>query len=135
MTTNDAIELARDTLRKLGYPPELLYADKSPTSLHGSFDTKDGHHVPYCEIRWSKNPTLEEDRTNSANLEFQINMETKKVVGMSIVSPKIWQPNPVINVKPELESDYRKRFQSRTNSPVHINTGRPPDILRKQNGE
>lgn len=131
MTTNDAIELARDTLRKLGYTPELLYADKPPASFQGSFDTKDGHHVPYCEIRWSKNATSEEDRTNSANLEFQINMESKQVVGMSIVSPKIWQPSPVINVQPELESDYRKHFRNHTNAPVHLNTGAPPNILRK----
>jgi hypothetical protein len=57
-------------------------------------------------------------------MEFQINMETKRVVGMSIASPKIWRPNPKIDNTPETEMEYRKRTQSKmsvnTNAPKYL---------------
>src|SRR6185437_8589180 len=109
MTTNDAVELARDTLRKLGYAPKTLYTDVPPSSIKGPFDTKDGHHIPYCEIRWSHDAPSEAERTNSAYLEFQINLDKRSVVGMDIASPFIWRPNPQIDVVPETESEFRKR--------------------------
>ncbi len=109
MNTNEAIELARGTLQKLGYDPKSLFADVPPFSVRGSFDTKDGHHIPYCEIRWDRNAKSEADRTNYAHLEFQINMEKKCVVGMSIASPKIWGQNPKIDIVPETEIEYKSR--------------------------
>jgi len=124
MTTNQAIELARDTLRKLGYDPKLLHAEDSPSLMQGPFDTNDGHHIPYCEIRWESPEEMDSLGHNVSDyLEFQINMEKKTVVGMSIASRKIWGPDPKIDVEPELESDYKKRIQGkmfvRTNVPSH----------------
>jgi len=54
MTTNDAVALAREALTKLGYTPELLGCDAPPEWLHGPNDTKDGHHVPHCQIGWQR---------------------------------------------------------------------------------
>lgn len=120
MTTNDAIELARDSLKKLGYDPKDLHTDVVPFSLQGSFNMHDGHHVPYCEIRWIK----ESDDDNSY-ATFQINMQTKQVVGLSVISRKIWKINPQVDVIPELESDFKKKHAfnmfTDTNAPSHIN--------------
>jgi hypothetical protein len=124
ITTNEAIVLARDTLRKLGYEPELLHADGPPSVFQGPVDLKNGSHIPYCEIRWeSPEPKTLEEQKNRDSLEFQINLEKKTVVGMAIVSGKIKGTPPKIGVEPELESDYQKRMGGkmfgRTNAPPH----------------
>jgi len=112
MTTNDAIELARDTLRKLGYDPKLLDADGPPFSIAGPSDMKAGYHFPYCDIWWND---------DKVTLNFQIDMNKKTVVGMDLVSTNLLRPNPKIDVVPELESDYQKRIRGnmfiRTNVP------------------
>jgi hypothetical protein len=122
MTTNEAIELARSSLLKLGYNPQLFNADQPPSSLTGPFDLKDGNHAPYCEIRWEEKVKSAAEETNRNDLAFQINLQKKTVVGMSINSRKIWRPDPKIDVAPELESDYRQRIQGkmfvRTNAPA-----------------
>ena len=112
MTTNDAIELARDTLRKLGYDPKLLRADGPPFSVQGSYDMKAGYHFPYCDIRWDD---------DIVGLHFQIDMNKKVLVGMSISSTNCFRPDPKIDVVPELESEYQRRVRekmfTRTNAP------------------
>jgi hypothetical protein len=137
MTTNEAIDLARDSLRKLGYDPKILHADGQPTATQGPFDTNDGHHVPYYEIRWEKVAETEEERNDAASLTFQVNMEKKSLIEMSIISRKIWQPDPKIDVVPELESDYHKRIQGkmfiRTNAPAHY--GQPQSVQLKPEGQ
>ena len=131
INTNEAVELARDTLLKLGYDLKMLHADVSPYSVEGSYDLKEGH-FPYCQIRWMTKAETPEEMIDSSSIKFQINMTDKSIIGMSIFSKKIQLPNPKIDVQPELESDYRKRIQSHTNVPVlNINTGKPPNILRK----
>jgi len=112
MTTNDAIEFARDTLRKLGYNPKLLHADGPPFSVHGPYDMKAGYHFPFCDIQWDD---------EKVGLDFQIDMNKKMLVGMSLVSTNCFRPDPKIDVVPELESDYQKRIRGnmfiRTNAP------------------
>ncbi len=122
MTTNDAIELARDTLRKLGYDPKLLHADVPPFSVHGPSDMKAGYHFPYCDIWWDD---------DKVGLNFQIDMNKKMLVGMSLSSTNLFRPNPKIDVVPELESDYQKRIQGhmfiRTNAAPHLPAVNPAD--------
>lgn len=131
INTNEAVDFARSTLRKLGYDPKILHADVSPLSIEGPYDLKEGH-FPYCQIKWVKEAQAPEEKNDTASLTFQINMADKSLLGMSIISPKIWQPNPVIDIQPELESDYQKRIQSHTNVPIlNLNTGKPPALLLK----
>ncbi|MBP7827828.1 MAG: hypothetical protein BWX84_02749 [Verrucomicrobia bacterium ADurb.Bin118] len=127
MTTNDAIALARESLNKLGYSPELLGCDAPPKSVTGPHDTNDGHHVPHCQIRWERYPapkTAEEQAGNDV-VTVEINMEEKTVAGLSAISKKLWKSPPKLSVEPELESDYKNRNKLgsmfiRTNAPASL---------------
>ncbi len=140
MTTNEAVAMARDALKKLGYKPELTHADYAPT-LEGPFDLhaegRVGGHVPYCCVSWEW-PKTEELRDQN-HIRVEINMDLKTLAGMTVTlsptndfrdipaTPKI--PS---NVVPELEADYQKRM--RESGKMFINTNapqrfpqRPPD--------
>jgi hypothetical protein len=123
MTTNEAITFAREELSKLGYDPAILHADVSPVSFEGDFDLKQGH-FPYCQIKWIKEANTIEEKADAAYVTVQIDMADKTLLGLSIISRKIWGPNPDINVKPELESDYRKRIHPN----MVINTNAPKTL-------
>ena len=120
MTTNDAIEFARAELVKLGYDLAMLHCDVEPTSFEGGCNLNFGP-FPYCQIKWREEPTTIEDKTNSAFVTVQINMQDKALLGLTVMSMNIWQPEPIVDVVPELEKDYRKRTQPR----MYFNTNAP----------
>jgi hypothetical protein len=126
MTTNGAIALARESLRKLGYPPELLGCHVPPKSVTGPYDTKDGNHVPHCQIRWESIPepkSPEESKSNDI-VTVEINMEKKTITGLHIASQKIWRTPPNVDIQPQLERDYKKQMGGtmflRTNAPASL---------------
>jgi hypothetical protein len=124
MTTNAAIQLARDSFSKLGYKLENFHMDGRPTEYQGPHDNKQLGHIPYCRIEWnSSKPNSQAEFDRSYHIWFDIDLQQKRVVGMSLISKKFFRPDPKINVEPELESDYRKRNQAqmfvRTNVPPH----------------
>jgi hypothetical protein len=129
MTTNEAIELARTTLRKLGYDPKELHADGPPFSVEGPYDIREGH-FPYCQITWLKEAQTIEEKSEASSLTFQFNASDKTLLGLSIISRKAWKPDPKIDVVPELESDYKKRAQGT----MVINTN-APQVLNPNAGE
>jgi hypothetical protein len=126
MTTNEAITFARQTLTKLGYPPELLGCDVPPKWFTGPYDTKDGKHVPHCQMRWERYPEAktEDEHRNNDYVSFEINMEKKTVTGISISSSKIVQPSPRVDVVPELESEFRKKNSAK----IFVRSNAPPSI-------
>jgi hypothetical protein len=124
MTTNEAVELARDSFRKLGYKSEDFQVDGQPTNLEGPYDNKKLGHIPCCKVEWnSPEATSQEEFDRSYKIRFDIDMQSKQVVGMTLMSKRFFQTNPKVDVVPELESDYRKRIQGkmfvRTNAPAH----------------
>lgn len=114
MTTNEMIEFGRDALRKLGFDPKRLNADRPPETFSGPYSYK-GKTVPFCNIDW-------QDESNNF-INININAEKKQIVRLSLISTNCWRPDPKLSVEPELESDYRKRMQGRifvnTNAPKH----------------
>jgi hypothetical protein len=133
MTTNEAIQLARDSFRKLGYKPEDFGVDGPPTTFWGPHDSKRLGHIPYCRAEW-ESPALPEAMESDPqfahsymltnySMYFDINLQTKQVVAMWRCGGRFWRPNPKIDVVLELESDYQKRNQMhmfiRTNAPPH----------------
>jgi hypothetical protein len=135
MTTNEAIELARNSFRKLGYKPEDFHVDVSPTAFQESHDNKQLGHIPYCKVEWnSPEATSQEEFDQSYKIRFDIDMQSKQVVGMTLTSKRFFKPDPKVDIVPELESDYRNRMQNNilTNAPAHINTGPPPHIPLKK---
>ena len=133
MTTNEAIELVRVSFRKLGYDPKDFGVDALPTQLQGSHDNQKLGHIPYCRIEWSSPQAANQEEFNrSYHIQFDIDMQTKQIVGMSLNGKKFFRPDPKIDVEPELESDYQKRMQGhmfiRTNAPIHLQPGQPPRL-------
>lgn len=126
MTTNEAAAMALNALRKLNYKPELLGCDMPPKAFTGPYDTKEGHHVPHCQIRWERypEPKSQQEQTDNDVVTVEINMEKKTVTGLSVISQKLRHSPPKMDVEPELEKDYRKRMGGtmfvRTNAPASV---------------
>jgi hypothetical protein len=92
-------------------------------------------HIPYCKVEWnSPEATSQEEFDQSYKIRFDIDMQSKQVVGMTLTSKRFFKPDPKVDIVPELESDYRNRMQNNilTNAPAHINTGPPPHIPLKK---
>jgi hypothetical protein len=124
MTTNEAIQLARDAFRKLGYKPADFGVDGPPTYSLGPSDNKRLGHIPYCRVEWnSPKPASQEEFNRGYNIQFDISLQQKRIVGMSLISKRFFRPDPKIDVVAELESDYQQRNQMhmfiRTNAPSH----------------
>jgi hypothetical protein len=129
MTTNEAVELARNSFRNLGYEPKKFHVDDQPTNVEGPYDNKKLGHIPCCRVEWnSPEATNQEEFNRSYHIQFDIDMHSRQVVGMSLSSKKFFRPDPNVDVVPELESDYRKRIQDkmffRTNAPAHYSQPR-----------
>jgi hypothetical protein len=126
MTTNEAIALARESLTKLGYDPKLLGCDVPPRYFTGPYDLKNGNHVPDCQMRWERytEPKNYDEQHNNDSVTVEVNMEKKTIIGISIVSQKIWRDPPKVDVVPELESDFKKHsfgpMFKRTNAPPRL---------------
>lgn len=131
MTTNEAIAFARGCIGQLGYAAEDFHMNLPPSEFENALDSEN-RQFAYCRIQWG-NP--DENPQDDYHLEFDIDMQTRQLIGISLMSKKFFRPLPKIDVQPELESDYLKRMHNsiRTNVPAHINTGPPPTLpLRKE---
>ncbi len=116
MTKNEMIEFARDALRKLGYDPKVLRADRRPTLFDGPYKVR-GNSVPFCRVEWR-------DKKANNYVTFDINVHKKQVVRLSLAGDYFQRPNPKLDIEPELERDYRTRIQGtmfvRSNAPPRI---------------
>jgi len=119
MTTNEAIEFARNSIRQLGYKPEEIHMNKPPSEFENALDAENRRYA-YCQIDWNS-PEDVQGTTNEYHLEFDINMQRKQIVGATLIGKEFMRPLPEIAAKPELESDYQKSIQghmfARTNAP------------------
>lgn len=119
MTTNEAVDLARNCLRKLGYKPEDFQMNVPPTTFENAVDSEQRQYA-YCRITWEN---AEEDTEGQCRLEFDIDMQRKQITGMSLLSSKFYRHLPKIDVVPELESDDLKhsggKMFVRTNAPQY----------------
>ena len=125
MTTNEAIDLARNRFRKLGYNGDGFHMGEPPTIFNAPHDNKQLGHIPFCRIEWkSPDPKNQEELDQSYDIRFDIDMHRKQVTGMYLSSRKFWRSDPKIDIVPELESEFRKRTQNkmfiRTNAPPHF---------------
>jgi hypothetical protein len=129
MTTNEAISLARNSFVKLGYKLADFQMDEPPTSIEGPYDNARLGHIPFCRVTW-QNLT---NRENYHLLEFHVNMNQKKLLGMALVSQKLWRPIPKVDATPELEADYQKNNQSAKSGKMYSRTNAPPTISNRTN--
>ena len=136
MTTNQAIEMAREALSKLGYKLEELHVDVPPTLVQPPGDFH-GHHIPHFQIRWDAPEELDSTGHNlTVHVAVEINLDKKSFTGMSIISGKIQRPPPKIDVEPELESEFRKKHSVqmfvRTNAPPRFPVPKPSSTTSQE---
>jgi hypothetical protein len=128
MTTNEMVALARETLLKLGYNPEITRADTLP-ELQLPFDLKQGGQIPYCMVTWCP---IKDFSESYSKVHVEINTQNKSIVGLYVLFARTnnYGMPLKIGVEPELESDYRKRtgvkMFLRTNAPPHLPQAKPP---------
>ena len=109
MTTNEAIDFVRGCIGKLGYAPEDLHMNLPPSEFENALDSEN-RQFAYCRIHWDN---LHENPQDDYHLGFDIDMQARRLVGISLMSNKFFRPLPKIDVVPELESDYQKRIQGK----------------------
>jgi len=118
MTTGEAVAMSRNILVSLGYKSESFHFKETPT-LEGPSDTPQGY-MPYCRVKW----VWPKSKDYPNYIQFDINTETKKCVGMEIfvASTNNVPMRPLnIGIEPELEKDY----QARTHAKIYYNTNAP----------
>lgn len=120
MSTNEAIQFARQSFRQLNYHPRDFHLDRPPTRFENAVG-KDNKRYAYCRVAWESPDGVE---TNIYQVQFDIDLRHKQVVGATLISREFMRPLPEIASKPELESDYQKRVQGRmfirTNALPHL---------------
>ena len=130
MTTNEVVEFARESLRKLGYDPKSIGADDPPKQFEGPYNPDDYPDtvIPLCSVEWR-------DRKTRNYVTIGIDAGKKQILHMSLSGPYFERPNPRLPVEPELERDYRKRTEGkmfiRTNAPPRL----PPDRSHSPAGD
>lgn len=129
MTTNEAIDLARNSFVKLGYKPADFQMDGLPSEIEGPYDNGRLGHIPFCKVTW-QNLT---NRENYHLLEFHVNMNQKRLLGMALVGQKLWRPLPKVDATPELESDYQKNHKKFPAGKMYSRTNAPPTISNRTN--
>jgi hypothetical protein len=115
MTTNEAIDLARESFVKAGHKLAEANMAEPPTEFEPPFDLARYGHIPWCKLEW-RSPDSDTNVNHFYSVEFHMDMNQKRVAKMLIFGMKFWGPLP--NLNPELEADYRKRM--RTNAPPAV---------------
>jgi hypothetical protein len=137
MTTNEAIAMARQSLRKLGYTPEQTHSSGPPTEWEGPWNLKAGGHVPYCRAEWEWPPRDIAPPGCFNDVEVAINMDRRTLAGVFLLFSRTntFLPTKLlkIDVAPEVGREYRERTGSsggmffRSNAPARLpGAARPP---------
>ena len=93
MTKDEAVQFARDTIKKLGIRLEDVFADQEPrVTLPVKLE---GNTVPHYEIDWF-DPRVE----NLPGIAIHINANTKQVERINLVNMNLQSPRPKLNLVP-----------------------------------
>lgn len=120
MTTNEAIDLARNSFVKLGYKLTDFHMEGPPTRFKGPAESRVGH-IPFCQAIW-ESPEGETNVDKSYSVEFHVDTHKKQIVGMFLSSRKFWRPEPKIDAAPEMEPVRHKQTSDSEESTVRLPT-------------
>ena len=105
ISTNEAFQLASNTVRRLGYSMEQ-FATNWSSVVTGPF-IRDGNNVPFISYRWQPS----DDEWDWA--EVHVDMENKRITFISFPG-HIRKEEPKVSIIPETVKAYRERMK-RTN--------------------
>jgi hypothetical protein len=90
MTTNEAVQLARNTIKKIGVSLEDVFANQEPKVM---MPPKIGSNtVPRYQVEWLD--------PRGGHVRMEINAETKQVEVMHTLTPNLMRPSPIVKATP-----------------------------------
>jgi len=95
MSKVEAVQMARDTLRKVGIPLEWVFAEQEPDV---KLPVIDGHTVHYYRIRWS------DIWPGHDSVDMEIDAQAKRVERLDIMNLNLHQLSPKAAVVPALQT-------------------------------
>lgn len=93
MSKKEAVQMARDSLRKLGYSVTMLFADGKPKV---TLPPRIGMNiVPRYRIEW-----IEPEDGNTC-VDIEIDGERKELRSLKLINPSLWRDPPHVSIQPE----------------------------------
>ncbi len=92
LTTNQAIEIVRQALNKLGYPTNSIHMEDAKTFIRGASLNKE--HIPRLSFEWYYSV---QDELQS-RLEAEVNAENGKLESLYYDDKTYWNSRPPIDV-------------------------------------
>ena len=92
LTTNQAIKIVRQALKKLDYPTNNIHMEDSKTFIHGVSVNKE--HIPRLSFEWYYEPNDE----LQSRLEAEVNMDNGKLESLYYDDKAYWNSRPAIDV-------------------------------------
>lgn len=92
LTTNQAIEIVRQALKKLDYPTNSIHMADAKTFIHGASVNKE--HIPRLSFEWYYEPN---DDLQS-RLEAEVNTDSGKLESLYYDDKAYWNSRPPIEV-------------------------------------
>jgi hypothetical protein len=92
LTTNQAIEIVRQALKKLDYPTNSIHIADAKTFIHGA--SVDREHIPRLSFEWY----YETNDDLQSRLEAEVNMDNGKLESLYYDDKAYWNSRPPIDV-------------------------------------
>ena len=109
MNPEQAVALARESIRKLGIPLEQLFAEQEPGI--SPLEKVGTNTIPRYKVQWV-------DPVGSQTAEAEVNADAKRVESLSINSTHLHKPSPKVSVVPPRRSGFGQP-QARTINPEY----------------
>jgi hypothetical protein len=92
LTTNQAVEIVRQAIKKLNYATNHIHIEDAKTFIHGA--AVDKAHIPRLNFEWYYQP----DGSLQSRLEAEVNMENGKLESLYYDDKAYWNSRPPIDV-------------------------------------
>lgn len=111
LAEKQALQMARDAVRKLGYASQELFIDQKPKRKSGG--SLKGNKIPYFRFEWH-------DEKSLAHVCVDVDAARKQIVGLKIFSKRLSRSPPKISVEPLpiRKSSLGSNAQIRVNAPA-----------------
>ncbi len=105
MNEQEAVLLARESLKKLGYTNDLFYTAEPEVKLATAKELfAENKGVPQYELIWH-DPSLSYRRPFDEFAKVDVNAEVRHVDGFVLNNKQFWRPNPDVGVVPTPQPD------------------------------